>query len=82
MTQEETNKVCGIAHDIADELWESSHLDFKGNFEVKLQEIVKNLILPVVSNSVICPDCDGKGWTIPTDRVPFDCKTCNGTGKL
>ena len=41
-------------------------------------------ILPLqrVSNYVICPKCDGKGWTIPTDRVPYDCDKCKGTGKL
>ena len=43
-------------------------------------DLVKNLTIPVVVKSV-CPDCKGKGWTIPSDRVPYDCKKCNGTGQ-
>jgi len=42
--------------------------------------IVKNLDKPAVIKSA-CPDCNGKGWTIPSDRVPYDCEKCNGTGQ-
>lgn len=44
------------------------------------QQQVKNLNIPAVIKSV-CPECKGKGWTIPTDRVPYDCEKCNGTGQ-
>lgn len=36
-----------------------------------------------VSKSVrICPRCNGNGWTIPTDRVQFDCEECGVTGQI
>lgn len=48
----------------------------------EIEQLVCEIESSIVSNSVICPDCDGKRWTIPTDRVPFDCERCKGTGKL
>jgi len=47
-----------------------------------IDDLVKLFAIPDVSNSVICPNCNGKGWTVPTDRVPYDCEKCKGTGKL
>ena len=49
-------------------------------FEEVAEEIVKLFATPDVMKSV-CPDCKGNGWTIPSDRVPYDCKKCNGTGQ-
>jgi hypothetical protein len=58
MTQEQIEKVNGMANKLAKELWRSEHLECFGNLEIKLQEIVKNLTIPVVSNS-FC-DCEIK----------------------
>ena len=52
----------------------------KENIDFIADEIVKLFATPDVMKSV-CPDCKGNGWTIPSDRVPYDCKKCNGTGQ-
>lgn len=31
--------------------------------------------------TVVCPACDGKGYTIDADKQPWECKVCHGTGK-
>jgi len=60
MTQEQIEKVNGIANKLAKELWRSEHLECFGNLEIKLQEIVKNLTIPDVGESD-CVHCGGSG---------------------
>jgi hypothetical protein len=44
MNQENINFICNKAHEIAEELYGTEHLSCKGNFEVKMQEIIKDLV--------------------------------------
>ena len=41
----------------------------------------ENLNIPSVSNSVICPQCKGKG-ELSCSSVFMRCEKCKGTGKL
>jgi hypothetical protein len=55
MTQEQIEKVNSKANELAKELWNSEHLECFGNLEIKLQEIVENLTIPVVRHSNFTP---------------------------
>lgn len=76
MTKEENSFICLKAAEIAAELWGSEHLQCRGNLEIKMQEIVKNLTKPVVSSSVCkCPYCDTEMKGI--ELTHYRCKNCN-----
>lgn len=59
MTQDQINYICNKAHEITEEIWNTEHMRCFGNLELKMQEVVKNLTIPVVS-VVVCPNCGGK----------------------
>ena len=51
MTQEDINFIGKTANEFTEEIWNTEHLDCRGNLEIKLQELLKNLILFGVNRS-------------------------------
>ena len=49
MTPERETYVCNKAHEIATELWDTEHLSCFGNLEVKMQEIIMDIISDRIS---------------------------------
>jgi len=79
MREEIIKDLMQVVHDTAKIKGENEALRNENKFLREL--LTKQLnILPVGDS--LCPDCNGKGFTIPSDRVPYDCEKCSGTGKL
>lgn len=50
--------------------------------ELREDVVNKNCNIPHVSNSVICPCCEGTGICEDIDNEKCACLTCGGSGKL